>query len=195
MRQEGGMFDGVEGWSASARTLHWLVALGILSLLALGLVMVNAPLGAANKFDLYQWHKALGILVLPLLLLRSLHRLATGRPPHLPATRLATGAARLVHAALHVVPLAMVATGYLLASASVIPIPITLPLGITVPLLGSPDLAREELLKSAHHLLGYGLAILVGIHVAAALWHAVVLKDGLLRRMVPAFRRQPPAAA
>ncbi len=195
MIEPGGARGAVEGWSTPARALHWLVALAVLVLLALGLTMVNAPLGAGQKFDLYQWHKSLGVLVLPLLLLRSAHRLATGRPPPIPATRLAGAAAVLVHALLHVVPLAMVATGYLLASASVIPIPITLPLGITVPLAGSPDLAREDLLKSVHHLLGYGLAIVVAIHVAAALWHAFVLRDGVLQRMAPVIRPRPPAAA
>lgn len=182
------------GWSGSARILHWIAAAGLLALIGLGLAMVNAPLGAAVKFDLYQWHKALGVLVLPVLLLRSVQRLLSGRPP-LPASGpVAAAAARLVHSALHLVPLLMVATGYLLASASVIPIPITLPFGLTVPLAGQPDLTREDVLKSLHHGLGFFLAGLVALHVCAALWHHLVLKDGLLDGMVPSLRRRRPAA-
>jgi cytochrome b561 len=185
--------DVPEGWSRSARVLHWTAALFVLGALGLGLVMVNAPLGAAVKFDLYQWHKSWAFIALPFLVLRSLQRILSGRPPHLPATPLAAAVARLVHGALHILPLVLVATGYLLASASVIPIPIALPFGVVVPLVGSPDLAREDLLKSMHHVLGFLLAGLVALHIAAALWHELVLRDGLLRRM--ALVRQRRAAA
>ena len=81
------MANGVSArrYSAVAILLHWASALAVLVLIGLGLTMTHAVLAPLRQFQLYQWHKSVGLTVLALTLLRLGWRLAH-RPPPLPAT-------------------------------------------------------------------------------------------------------------
>ena len=68
-------------FAASLMVLHWLIAFGIIALLALGLYMVGLPKGLPIKATLINLHKSLGLTVFLLVLLRILVRVAVGRPP------------------------------------------------------------------------------------------------------------------
>ena len=164
-----------------AKGLHWLMAVLILGLLALGIYMSDLPL-SPQKLTLYSWHKWFGVTVFLLVWLRLAWRV-THRPPALPGTLSAPMrlAAHAGHAALYGLMIAIPLSGWLMSSAKgfqtvwfgVLPIP---------DLLGR-DRELGDLLQQVHKLLNLLLMLTLAGHVAAALWHHFVLKDDTLRRM------------
>lgn len=164
-----------------AKGLHWLMAVMILGLLALGLYMSDLPL-SPQKLELYSWHKWAGVTVFLLVWLRLAWRV-THRPPALPESLspMVRLAAHAGHALLYVLMIAIPLSGWLMSSAKgfqtvwfgVLPIP---------DLIGK-DKALGDLLQQVHKLLNLLLMLTLAGHVAAALWHHVVLKDDTLRRM------------
>jgi cytochrome b561 len=164
-----------------AKGLHWLMAVLILGLLALGIVMHEMPL-SPRKLELYAWHKWFGITVLLLVWLRLAWRL-THRPPALPAT-LSAPLRRLAHAGhalLYVLMIVIPLSGWLMSSAKGVQ---TVWFGLVpLPDLLGRDRELGDLLQQAHKLLNRLLLLTLAGHVLAALWHHFVLKDGTLRRM------------
>jgi len=163
------------------------MALALLGMFAVGLYMVDLPF-SPQRLKLFNWHKWAGVAVLTLAFVRLFWRL-THRPPALPdAIRLAMPAwQRLAHHATHLglyllffaVPL----LGWAYSSAAGFPIVWfgVLPLPDFVP--ASEPLA--DALKPWHGWAAYAMAVLVVLHVAGALKHAVLDRDGLLSRMWP----------
>ena len=171
-------------YGAVAIALHWLTALAIAVLLALGLVMTEVD-GFQLKIALYQWHKSLGLTVLALVLLRLAWRLAN-RPPRLPDSIKAyqRGLAGATHWALYALLLAMPLSGWVMASASSLP---TEFFGwFDVPRLVAIDRTIEGRAGDVHEILAWVLVGLLALHVAAALKHHFVDRDDVLRRILPA---------
>ena len=164
-----------------AKGLHWLMAVLILGLLALGLYMHELPL-SPQKLTLYSWHKWAGVTVFLLVWVRLLWRVMH-RPPALPASMapLMRLAAHAGHGVLYLLMVAIPLSGWLMSSAKgfqtvwfgVLPIP---------DLLGR-DKALGDLLQQVHEALNVLLMLTLAGHVGAALWHHFVLKDDTLRRM------------
>ena len=168
-----------------AMWLHWAIAFFIVVNLAIGLLRGLIPV-------MRTWmpgHKAIGLTVLALTLVRIGWRLANPAP-RLPATMPAwqRGAAHLLHACLYLLLLAMPLTGWLLVSGAhrrpldwfgLFPVPY-LPVAPTT----------ADAADGAHTLLGWLMLALVAIHVAAALHHRLLLRDGVLRRMAPWLERE-----
>ncbi|MEH2564750.1 cytochrome b [Bradyrhizobium sp. AZCC 2289] len=157
--------------------LHWLLALMIIGLLCLGFfVLADMPNTDPKKLDILVWHMAGGMFVLVLMILRLIIRRWSARP----ATA-ATGSPRLdrlasiAHRSFYVIVFLMIAsgwsTGWLISGAFQ---PNGEPLPSTFAVLPT---------FQAHAALATLLAILIAAHIAAALYHQFVLKDGLLRRM------------
>ena len=166
-----------------AKTLHWLTLLAVAGMFALGWVMVGMKLGPA-KLQYFSWHKWLGLSIFLLTLLRLAWRLLRPPPP-LPDTmpgweRLT---ARGAHGLLYLLLLAMPLTGWVMSSAGGFPVVLygVMPL----PDLVARDPALAETLTHAHHLEGWVLLALVGLHALAALKHHFVDRDAVLRRMLP----------
>lgn len=179
-------------WGAIHKTLHWLIALLILSLLPFGFYMANV-IPDENwqlKLTVYQYHKFFGLVVLALVMVRIVWRFTAGPRPAHPAgapawERRAAGAA---HLALYLVMAAMPVTGYLMASAS--QFPVLTWFDLPDPLGTNKDL--EGLFSTLHEVLGFAIAGLVAVHVAAALKHHMVDKHDVLRRMLPGATVSPP---
>lgn len=175
-----------ENWGAVAKFLHWAGAAIILFMLGLGLVMVHAGLASGAKFEAFQLHKSTGFLVLAVTLARGLWRL-TSSPPAPPAgakpweRRLAPA----LHLGLYVLILAMIASGWVMVSASPLPIPIHLPFGFTVPNVTGPDALIEARAKFIHEVLSKLVIGAVALHVTGALKHHFIDHDGVLSRMLP----------
>jgi cytochrome b561 len=177
-------------YNGFAMLLHWVLALALVGLFAMGLYMADLPF-SPTRLKLYNWHKWAGMTVLILSALRLLWRL-THRPPALPqAVTLAMPGWQmtayqathgLMYALFFVVPL----VGWAYSSAAGFPIVLfgVLPL----PDFVAADKALAELIKPWHEISAFALAALVVVHVGAALKHHWIDKDGLLSRMLPGGR-------
>src|SRR6218665_1906729 len=172
-------------YGAVAIALHWLLALAIVGAFGVGLYMAGLPF-SMTRLKLYNWHKWAGVAILALSAARLLWRLKNKPPADLPAPDWQIKAAHLTHGALYVLFFAVPLAGWAYSSAAGFPIVWfgVLPLPDFVPV----DKGLAEIMKQAHKLLAYGLAVLVLAHLGAALKHHFVDRDGLLLRMLPARR-------
>ena len=171
-------------YTATAKSLHWLMALLIFGLLALGLYMADLPL-SPEKLQFYSWHKWAGVSVFVLVWLRLFWRL-THRPPAFAASLSATqqALAHLGHLALYLLMVVIPLSGWLMSSAKGVQ---TVWFGVLpLPDLLGRDKALGAQLADLHSALNIGLLVLIGGHAAVALFHHLVRKDDTLRRMLPA---------
>ncbi len=165
--------------------LHWLLAAALIGIFVLGSYMADLPF-SPRRLQLYSWHKWAGVVILLLSALRLLWRL-THRPPALPAQieqampRCQTIAHHATHHGLYLLFFAVPLIGWAYSSAAGFPIVLfgLLPLPDFVPV--SPALA--EFIKPWHEISAFAMAALVLLHVAGALKHVVIDRDGLLQRM------------
>ncbi|KTD15688.1 cytochrome b561 [Legionella gratiana] len=161
--------------------LHWIIALLIIGLLAMGLYMVPLP-WSPEKLKLYGWHKEYGFLVLFLAIFRIVWRVSN-EMPELALPWLEKLAARSMHWAFYGFMFAMPITGWLITSAAGLPASF---FGLfTLPNLVAPDENKRILFEWMHQWLGYGLIAAICLHTAAALKHHFINKDDILRRMFP----------
>ena len=176
------MTPSTERYSGPAIGAHWIIALLILVAWPLGVYMHELALSPL-KLKLYSYHKWIGITVLLLFVPRILWRL-THRPPAalpMPAWQhmIAEGTHHLLYLLMFLVPL----SGWLMSSAKGFQV-------VYFGVLPLPDLVAKnaelgDLLEEVHEALNWGLFALVGLHVAGALKHQIIDRDGTLRRMLP----------
>ncbi|MCC2974841.1 cytochrome b [Massilia sp. IC2-476] len=171
-------------YTIPAIVLHWLIALLIIATFTLGLVMTDIPGITPTKLKYFNWHKWAGVTVLLLATLRLLWRLLRHPPAYadeMPAWQ--RGAAHGLHWLLYILMFAVPLSGYFYSLATGYPI---VWFGvIELPVLMGPDPALKPVLKDVHYWLNMLLAGLVGLHVAAALKHVFVDRDGVMARMLP----------
>lgn len=176
-----------ERYGAVAMALHWVIAGLIAAQFVLAERAEDLPLGMA-KLQLIANHKSIGITILALAILRLGWRLWAS-PPSLPAS--VPGWQRRVsaftHGAIYGLIFAIPLSGWAFSSAANFPVSwFNL---VELPNLVAPDEARSELLENLHEWLGKALLALVIVHVAAALKHQFLDRDGVLLRMLPWPRR------
>ncbi len=172
-------------YSGVAIAFHWLLALLIVGTFSVGLYMHELPF-SPTRLKLYNWHKWAGVTILALSALRLLWRLTHRPPPDLPMPAWQRLAAHGAHWALYALFFLVPLAGWAYSSAAGFPVVVfgVLPLADLV----APDRALAEVLKERHALLAFALAGVVLLHVAAALKHHFIDRDGLLDRMRPARR-------
>ncbi|WP_420138001.1 cytochrome b [Sphingomonas sp.] len=168
------------------RVLHWLMAAMVLAMLFIGVFMVSTS-GPAYV-TLLNLHRPLGIAILLLVLVRLPLRLATGAPalPEdlAPLQRwIAWGSHVLLYATLFALPL--IGWGMLSAGGY----PVRLADGIVLPPILPHDLALYALLRAAHTAVALAFFALILLHLAAALMHGLVRRDGVLRSMTIGHHR------
>ncbi len=167
-----------------AQLLHWLMAILVIVVFGLGWYMTFLDRTDPATFQLYQIHKGIGVVILGLAVLRLLWRLTHAAPP-LPDHM--KGVERLVASAAHGLLYGLIflqpVIGILQSNAA--NFPIVLFGQFELPALIGPNKVIEERLVGLHHLLAKILAVLVLAHIAAALRHHLILKDDVLRRMMP----------
>ena len=182
------------GWVAIV--LHWTIGLGILAMLAMGLAMAHAPLAPLLKFKLYQLHKSIGITILLAAVLRLLWRF-THRPPALPdgMPTWERHAAEGTHVLLYGFMIGMPLVGWALVSAAPLNIPTVL-YGVLpwphIPVTAWFGWSKAQAAPVLTFLHAYGAYALIGLfmlHAGAALRHHLVLRDDVLRRMIPGLPR------
>lgn len=170
-----------ESYGPIAIFQHWVMALLIIAMLALGLYMTGLPIGL-SKLKYYGWHKALGVLILGLVALRLLWRAINITPSLASLPPWEKVAARGTHAAFYVLMVLLPLTGWMMSSAAGLPVSF---FGwFVLPDLVSPNDDLFKLLRESHGWLAYAMIALICLHVAASLKHHFIDKDDILRRML-----------
>jgi len=182
--------------------LHWLIALGIFSMFALGWFMSDLPKEAPKQltYDLFNWgiytwqlteeasprtfyfnlHKSIGVTILALVIIRILWRF-THTPPALLSSykswerKLATGAHHLLYLLMVVLPL----SGVLMALNSKYGIK-----WFGMPFItGSDNKSARDFWVQVHEFIGLILLFIIVLHILGALKHKFIDKDETLNRM------------
>ena len=176
-------FDSPFKYARPLVALHWLMFLLLIVVYAAMEFRVLYDKGMPEREFIKSLHFMFGLCVFLLVFLRVLARRLSPHPESVHSQGLVLGlqrAAGVGHVVLYLFMAIMPIAGWLLLSAAGKPIPF---FGLELPALIAPDEALAKQIKSLHALagnIGYGL---IGLHVAAALFHQLVLKDQLLQRM------------
>jgi cytochrome b561 len=174
------------------RVLHWLMAVCILAMLFIGVGMVSTIM--PKYLTLVSIHKPLGVAILVLALVRLAVRLRYGAPPlplDLPAPMKL--AAQLSHYALYALMIGMPLLGWGMLSAAAYPV--VLFGGVHLPAILPQSDRLHTLLWEAHFYLAFAFFALILMHVAAALFHALVRRDGVFEAMASVSVRDEAAPA
>src|SRR5215470_7476221 len=169
-------------YSPPARWAHWIAAVLILITFIIGLTMLRIPQGAWQD-SLFDWHRSVGATVLALAVLRLLWRLwhpAPELPSGMPIWMKAS--ARANHWLLYLFMLVLPIIGWLGSSAFGAPVHIYWLFDL--PPLVAPNRPLADVVLAIHSYGAFALAALVVLHVGAALYHLLVRRDGVFRRMV-----------
>ena len=169
-----------------AQALHWLVAVGI-AVQFVWAWRIDETESIRAQFTLVNQHKSIGMTVLALVVVRLCWR-AFNRPPPFPSSMSAWErfTASTAHWLLYALILLMPVSGWIYTSAAGFG-PEFFGL-VDIPALVGQNERLEKVFGAVHEWLAVGIATLVSIHVLAALRHQFVLKDGLLRRMIPPWK-------
>ncbi len=175
-----------------AKTLHWLIGLGIIGMLTLGWIMVGMS-NSAQKFSLFQLHKSIGITIMLLAVLRLLWRWRHP-PPLLPGhvPRWEKFVAQATHYFLYALMIGMPFIGWVIVSASPMNLPTVLYGYIPWPHLPVlREMANKKDIShwaaAAHSYLAWVIAVIVAGHIGAALKHHFIDRDNVLTHMTPEF--------
>jgi len=170
-------------WGAVAQFLHWLIV--ALLILQVTLAMLADELHGMPKLAMLARHKSVGLTIMALALLRLVWRWANPTPPLPPTLKTyERRLARITHALLYVLLFALPLSGWTMSSARGFPVSW---FGFfQLPDLVPKDKALYEALVDTHTILACVLGAVVALHVAAALKHHFVLRDDVLKRMLPA---------
>jgi cytochrome b561 len=190
-------------YTKTAVFLHWLIAICIFGMFALGWYMSELPKEAPKQmaYDLFDWgiyswqlseevsprtfyfnlHKSLGVTIFALILFRILWRV-THKPPALLASykawerKLATGTHHLLYLLMVALPL----SGIIMATYS--------KYGIkwfgAEFIKGLDNTPMRELFKEVHEIIGVIILLVLILHIVGALKHKFIDKDDTLKRML-----------
>jgi cytochrome b561 len=175
-------------YTGPARFFHWITAVLLLIIFGLGISMTRwVP--DEQKIRVYSWHEWFGITVFALTALRLLWRMTHPAPP-IDVPRWEKAAAAVVYVAMYLLLLAQPILGWLTSTSFGFPV---VYLGIVpLPAPVSEDRELAERLASIHELVAIALALLFFAHLAGVLYHHLIVRDQVLRRMLPSVG-QPPA--
>ncbi len=190
-------------YTKTAKILHWLIALGIFGMFALGWYMSELPKEGPKQmaYDLFDWgiytwtlneeasprtfyfnlHKSIGITLLTLIIVRIFWRITHKAPAMLASykaweTKLASG----VHRLLYVLMVALPLSGLVMAVASKYGVK-----WFGLDFIGGLDnTPLREAFKEVHEIIGVVILLIIIVHVLGALKHKFIDKDETLDRML-----------
>lgn len=175
-----------DSYRTPARLIHWIMAVLLLMTIPAGLVMVREGIDRPLQDTLFVFHKNVGVILFLLAILRLAYRWrhpAPPLPPSVPGWQRRIAAAS--HHALYALIFAMPILGYVRVRAGGFPIEGLDALGIPALVPRSDGLA--EIAKTLHYFGGIAIAILIVLHVGAAMQHGLLRRDGVFMRMWPPF--------
>ena len=174
------------GYGAVAKFLHWTIVVLIIAQYVIAETAEELPDGI-EKLAVISRHKSLGMVVLVLALARIGWKLANrGRPVPVPMPAWQRMSAAAGHGLLYLLILAQPLSGWAMSSAA--NYPVTLFGWFQFPAIVGANHDLHELMEEVHEVLFVAMLTIAAVHVAAALYHHFVLKDGVLRRMLPFAR-------
>lgn len=170
-----------------SQALHWAVVVLVVVQFVWAWRMDELSRGLA-LYEVTVQHKSFGMTILGLMVLRVLWRLFN-RPPPLPAhvTGWEHAAARFTHWLLYGLLFAMPLSGWIMSSAA--------DYGaewfgwVNVPDLVGPNEDLQDVMEETHEILSWVLLGVIGLHVLAALRHHFLLRDRVLKGMLPTWQR------
>lgn len=168
-------------FTAFSRLLHWTMAAMVLTMLGIGVSMV---VSLADYHVLVSIHRPLGIAILILVVVRFVNRLLNPPPPF-PATMsrteriAATASEWTMYGLMFLLPL----VGWGMLSAARYPIVLCGPLQL--PFILPHNLMLYAVLRQAHTILAYLFFLMFIVHFGAILFHTLIVRDGILKRMAP----------
>lgn len=175
-----------ERYTSVAIILHWVMAIAFFVMLGSGVTMSYLHIPQSLKFNMYQWHKSLGVILLMAFFLRVGWRLFH-KPPRMPDSihGIERFLAHAGHFGLYVFMIALPLSGWAMVSSSIYGLPTIVFGWFEWPHI--PGIAANEqisnLAKTAHWLLALGFALLILGHVGAVIKHALWDKENILPRM------------
>jgi cytochrome b561 len=161
------------------RVLHWTLAVMVLTQLGFGVTMVAS---LADYHTLVSIHRPLGAAILVLVVVRFVVRLLSPLPPFPPTmSRLERRATEASEYALYGLMFALPLVGWGMLSAA--RYPIVLYGSWRLPFILPHDPTLYAVLRKAHTVLAYLFFLTILAHVGAILFHTLIVRDGLLKRM------------
>lgn len=172
--------DTANGFGLVSRVFHWLLAIAIVVLFALGLWMVTLDYTSPYYTKAPGWHEAVGMAVVLAMVLRVSWRLANPTPTSSHLTPFERIASKVMHLTLYAAIFAILVSGYLISTAD--GRSIALFWGLEIPsLIHAPGI--ESVSGKVHRILSYVTIGLVALHTGAALKHHFVDRDSTFTRM------------
>ena len=169
-------------YTVSARVLHWMTALLVLSLIPFGLLMVRIKEGPAQDL-LFNLHRSIGAILLPIVIIRLIYRIKSPPlplPPDVPAFQ--RGTAHATHWLLYLLLIVQPIVGWIATSAYGAAISVFWL--FELPSVWPKDAAFAEKLFALHQFIGFVMAALICAHIGAALFHHFIHRDRVLMRMI-----------
>lgn len=175
-------------YTSVAIALHWVIAALIASNFIL--VWTAGGMARAGRMELMAYHKAIGLTILILSVIRILWRISH-RPPPLSASLAAWEKvlARAVHSLFYFLMIAMPLTGWAMVSTGGQPVSMFGLFEMPALPVGS-DKATGGAFHEVHEIFGFAFLALIALHVLGALKHQFMDRDGTMGRMIPALRKR-----
>src|SRR6201987_4687735 len=168
-------------FTALMRILHWTMAAMVLTMLGVGVTMVAS---LADYHVLVSTHRPRGVAILILVIVRFVIRRLSRLPPFPPTmSRLERRAAAASEYTLYALMFALPVVGWSMLSAA--RYPVMLFGSVHLPFILPHDALLYAILRKTHTVLAYLLFLTILAHFGAILFHTLIVRDGMLLRMVP----------
>ncbi|WNC74286.1 cytochrome b [Thalassotalea psychrophila] len=172
----------INSYPLLSKLAHWLSAITIIGLFALGFWMVDLTYYSSWYKTAPHWHKSIGVLLLLATAIRLIYKLK--QPKVLPIvshSKLVKKASALTHVMLYLMMIILMISGYLISTADGRAIEVFN--WFSVASVGELFANQEDIAGLVHKYLAYSLITLVVVHAGAAIKHHVIDKDDTLKRM------------
>lgn len=163
-----------------ARLLHWLIVLLVVAQYVVAWTMPGIHRGT-QPTGLITWHLELGTAIVAVMVVRVVWRIVRREPDVAEGSPFTRQMASLTHGLLYALLIVQPLMGW--ANASSRGWSLTLFGAVPLPALAPTGSRFGHALGDLHGVLAWAMLGLIGLHIAAALFHHFVLRDGVLRRM------------
>ncbi|ROV58291.1 cytochrome b [Vibrio ponticus] len=175
----------VKNYNIVARAIHWISAMVVIGMFAVGLWMVDLSYYSEWYRTAPHWHKSIGLLLAILTLIRLVWTVVT-LSPKVEGNAFEKIAAKLVHGLMYLVLLVLFVSGYLISTEDGRAIDVFD--WFSVPGLGALFEGQADIAGEIHFYAAWTLILMAAVHALAAIKHHVIDKDNTLRKMIGASK-------